>query len=248
MTTPEAALLRQLRLLQLASPTLPVGAFAYSQGLEAAIHAGLVHDERSTADWILGLLAETFARQELPVFAHVYRATEAGQPELVRRWNDVLFAMRASAELQMEDRHLGLALGRILRTLDIPSPFEPAARPPLDGQPTPDPPSAHPPTFTALFAVASAHRMAPPAPELDLPSAMTALAFAWAEAQVSAAVRLVPLGQSAGVRLLAAAGPVIVAAVDVALGLDDDALGASAPLQAILSAHHEIQYSRLFRS
>lgn len=249
MTTTEAALLRQLRLLQLASPTLPVGAFAYSQGLEAAIHAGLVHDERSAARWILGLLAETFARQELPVFARVYRATQAGQPELVRWWNDILFAMRASAELQMEDRHLGLALGRILRTLDIPSPFEPPGRAPLDGQPTPDPPSAHPPTFTALFAVASAHgRPPPPAPELDLPSAMTALAFAWTEAQVSAAVRLVPLGQSAGVRLLSAAGPVIVAAVDVALGLGDDALGASAPLQAILSSHHETQYSRLFRS
>jgi urease accessory protein len=220
-----------LRLLQLASPALPVGAFAYSQGLEAAIHAGLVHDEPSATAWILGLLRETLAYQELPIFARVYRAATAGQPEVVRQWNDVLFAMRASAELQMEDRHLGLALARILQTLDIPSPF-PAATP------------HWPPTFTALFAVASAHR--PGAAELA--SAMHAFAFAWAEAQASAAVRLVPLGQSAGVRLLAQAAPVIAAAVDVGLELDDDALGASAPTQAILSAAHETQYSRLFRS
>ena len=220
-----------LRLLQLASPALPVGAFAYSQGLEAAVHAGLVHDEPSATAWILGLLRETLAYQELPIFARVHRAAQAGQPEVVRRWNDLLFAMRASAELQMEDRHLGLAMARILHTLGIPSPFLPS---------TPH----WPPTFTALFALASAHRPG----AADLVSAMFALAFAWTEAQASAAVRLVPLGQSAGVRLLALAGPVIATAVDLALELDDDALGASAPTQAILSAAHETQYSRLFRS
>jgi urease accessory protein len=209
-----------------------VGAFAYSQGLEAAVHSCLVHDEASATAWILGLLRETLAHQELPIFARIHRAAEAGQAAEIRRWNDMLFAMRATAELQMEDRHLGLAMARNLQTLGIPSPFVPSTTP------------HWPPTFTALFAVASAHRPG----AADLVSAMFAFAFAWAEAQAGAAVRLVPLGQSAGVRLLAQAAPVIAAAVDTALALDDDALGASAPTQAILSAAHETQYSRLFRS
>lgn len=236
-----------LRLLQLASPGLPVGAFAYSQGLEAAVHAGLVCDEPSASAWILGLVQETLCRQELPIFARIHRAAEADQPEAVRRWNDLLFAMRATAELQMEDRHLGLALARVLHTLGIPSPFDPApAHEASDARlrPAQEPEPFWPPTFTALFAVASAHR--PGAAELR--TAMSAFAFAWVEGQASAAVRLVPLGQSAGVRLLAAAAPTIAEAVETALSVDDAELGASAPTLAILSALHETQYSRLFRS
>jgi urease accessory protein len=235
-TSSEPARLGFLRLLQLASPALPVGAFAYSQGLEAAVTAGLVTDEESTADWILGLLGHTLALQELPIFARIHAAAAAGDALAVRRWNDFLFATRTTAELQAEERHLGAALARVLRTLGIESPFAQAA----DAPDAPAPRSI--PTFAGLFAVASAGW------HIDARTAMETFAFTWSESQTSAAVRLVPLGQSAGVRVLARAANEIPRAVEVALSVGEAELGAAAPGQALLSTLHEAQYSRLFRS
>ncbi len=213
-----------LRLLQLASPTLPIGAFAYSQGLEAAVTAGLVTDEASTSRWILGLLLGPVTHLDLPIFARVHACHRAGDTAGVHRWDAVLFASRATAELQAEDRHLASSLGRVLGTLGM----NLAAR------------ASH--TFVATFAQAAAGF------DIDVRWAAEAFAFVWAEGQTSAAVRLVPLGQSAGVRMVAAAGLAIPGAVDRAFALGDDDLGAAAPLQAILSSAHETQYSRLFRS
>jgi urease accessory protein len=225
-----------LRLLQLASPALPVGAFAYSQGLEAAVAAGFVNDEESTARWILGVLAHCLVWQELPIFERLHAAAGAGDAAAVRRWNDLLFATRATAELQAEERHLGAALARVLGTLGIASPFDRVAD-------SSDPrPWRSIPTFAALFAVASA------AWHIDGRTAMEAFAFTWSESQTSAAVRLIPLGQSAGVRVLARAADAIPHAVQVALSVREEDLGAAAPGQALLSTGHETQYSRLFRS
>lgn len=214
-----------MRLLQLASPALPIGAFAYSQGQEAAVAAGIVHDEASAAAWILGLLAGPLAHQDLPIFARLHAAHAARDGAGARRWNDVLFASRASAELQAEDRQLGGAFARVLATLDLPAGLS-------DG----------PTTLAFQFARATAHF------EIDVRQALETFAFTWAEAQASAAVRLVPLGQSAGVRIVARAAEAISGAVTIALTLSDDELGSAAPRLALLSTAHETQYSRLFRS
>jgi urease accessory protein len=214
-----------LRLLQLASPALPVGAFAYSQGLEPAVSAGLVHDQASAGVWLLGLLAGPLAHLDLPVFARLHRAHTAGDRFGVARWNAFLLASRATSELQAEDRQLGAAFARVLATLDVP----------------PDA-GAVPATLAGQFARATVHY------GVDLHTALETFAFMWAEAQTSAAVRLVPLGQSAGVRVLARTGAAIPAAVEQALLLGDDELGGAAPGLALLSTAHETQYSRLFRS
>jgi urease accessory protein len=217
-----------LRLLQLASPTLPIGAFAYSQGLESAVTAGLITDEVTAQSWILGLLQGPVTSLDLAVFVRIHAALVTGDQDRAVYWNDFLFASRATAELQAEDRHLGAALGRVLDTL---------------GLAIPDPrTSGVPATFVSLFARATAHWT------IELRAALAGFAFAWAEAQVSAAVRLVPLGQSSGIRILAEVGRAIPAAVDRALTLPDDEVGGPAPRQAILSSAHETQYSRLFRS
>jgi len=215
-----------LRLLQLASPALPIGAFAYSQGLEPAVSAGLVRDEATAGAWLLGLLAGPLAHQDLPIFARLYRAQADGDPGAAARWDAFLLAGRPTSELQAEDRHLGAALARVLVTLGLPA----------------EAPSGAASTFAGQLARATVHY------DVDLDTALATFAFMWAEAQTSAAVRLVPLGQSAGVRILARAASAIPATVDGALALGDDELGGAAPGLALLSAAHETQYSRLFRS
>jgi urease accessory protein len=149
-------------------------------------------------------------------------------PEDVNAWTAFLVASRPSAELQLEERHLGGALARVLAGLGLREATAWIARADV--------------TYAAMFALA--------ARRWDVPRVAAAhgFAFAWAEAQVSAAVRLVPLGQSAGQRIIAAAAAAIPAAVALALTLPDDELGAVAPRLALASAWHETQYSRLFRS
>jgi urease accessory protein len=177
------------------------------------------------------LLAGPLTTLDLAVFGRIHRAFGAGDTRGAWRWNDFLVASRSTAELQAEDRHLGAALGRVLVTLGI-------ADVERDGGP--GKPAA--PTFVTMFALATARW------KVDARPALEAFAFAWAQAQTSAAVRLVPLGQSAGVRILADAARAIPSLVDRALAIDDDDIGAAAPTQAVLSSGHEVQYSRLFRS
>jgi urease accessory protein len=221
-----------LRLLHLCSPTLPIGAFAYSQGLEGAVTAGWVSDEDAAAAWITGQIGAQLATLDLPLLLRFYEAWGPGPGEAdaltLDAWSAFLAASRPTAELQTEDRHLGGALARVLEGLDLPEARGWMGRSDV--------------SHAALFALAARRWNVP------LAAAAHGFAFAWAEAQTSAAVRLVPLGQSAGQRILVAAAAVIPAAVARALTLPDEELGASAPRLAIASARHETQYSRLFRS
>ena len=217
-----------LRLLQIVSPALPIGAFAYSQGLEQAVSDGWVGDEAQAADWLLGLLAASFATLDLPVLARLIGAWRAGDSAAVAHWSTWLLACRPTQEARAEDRQLGAALARVLEAVGIDDAVVWHTRPQV--------------THAAMFALAAARFAIP------LPDALAGYAFSWAEAVTSAAVRLVPLGQNAGQRLLLAAGAAVRDAVPRALALGDDELGAAAPGQALASARHETLYSRLFRS
>ncbi len=216
------------RLLQLCSPTLPVGAYAYSQGLESAVEQGWVRDEASAGAWILGLLGHTVRRLDLPVFARLHGAWQARDMSAVRRWNARLYASREAAELQREDHQLGAALARLLSDLGL-----------EEAEPWRNAPRV---CFATLFGLAATRW------EIPLPEAATGYAWAWTENQVIAATRLIPLGQTASQRLLVAAGPVIAEAVTDGLTLPEEEIGAAAPGLALASALHETQYSRLFRS
>lgn len=207
-----------LHLLWLASPTLPVGAFSYSEGLEAAVDAGVVHDEATAGDWLLNQLELVQTRAELPLMAAVFRAGEAELPAL----NAWVLQTRESAELLQQSTQMGRSLAAWMRG---------------QGLPVPD---LQPPTWPVLFALAAKARGA------GLEATLHAAAFAWAENLVMAAVRGVPLGQSAGQRLIANLVEAMPAAVASALAAD--APLAFSPGLAILSAAHENQYSRLFRS
>jgi urease accessory protein len=217
-----------MRLLQLVSPALPIGAFAYSQGLEQTVAEGWVTGEDEATDWLRGLLEASFGTLDLPVLARLLVAWRAGEPAVVARWSAWLAACRPTRELRAEDRQLGAALARVLEALGIDE-----AKP-----------------WTTHLHVTHATMFALGATRFGVPlaAALAGYAFSWAEAITSAAVRLVPLGQSAGQRMLAAAGRAIPAVVRRALELPDDELGSAAPGQALASARHETLYSRLFRS
>lgn len=217
-----------LRLLQLASPQLPIGAFAWSTGLEGAVERGWVHDAASLSDWLTGVLGGPLAHQDLPALLRLHAAWSRGDELAVQRWNAWLHATRETAELRAEDRALGQALARLLSSLDIAEAesWRSAARA----------------SYPTLFALAAVRW------QINAASAAQAWAWAWAENQFVAATRLFPLGQTAVQRQLGALLPAIEAAVDYAAGLADAELGFSAPGLALASARHETQYTRLFRS
>lgn len=236
---------RLVHLLKLASPALPVGGFAYSQGLEAAVTAGLVSDEESAAAWLLGLLEDAVGTLDLPVLARLHAAWAASDRARVLRWGAYLLACRPTAELQAEDRHLGGALARVLAALDVAAQVDVDATEGGAGAATRDGRAA---AWSRTLPFASAFACAAAAWNIPVGQALEAYAFVWAEAQTSAAVRLVPLGQTAGLHLAARAMRAIPAIARRAQSLADDQIGAAAPGQALLSAQHETQYSRLFRS
>jgi urease accessory protein len=217
-----------VRLLQLSSPALPVGAFAFSQGLEMAVELGWIEGEAGSRGWLEGVLGEGLAKLDLPVLARLHRCRTAGDDAEFRRWSEYLLASRESLERRLEDEQLGRALARLLVDRGVYG-----AKTPLDDVALP---------HAALFAVAAV--------SFGIPRGETLLgfAFSWAESQVGALSRLVPLGQLAAQRVLTAVANAIPGAVATAEALSDSELGSCLPGLALSSALHETQYCRLFKS
>jgi len=216
----------QLRLMQLISPTLPIGSFAYSQGLEYAVDAGWVNNEEQTRQWIRGQIKNTLSSLDLPVMQRIYHAWKTNDHETILYWNKWLLAAREAKELHDEDTQLGKALLRLVKGLTISFPI------------TDDVEWSYVAVFSYL------------AVEWDIPFVEAANGFlwAWSENQVAAAIKVVPLGQTAGQCILSEVLKDIPGAVEQSLVCDDDDIGMLAPGVAIASALHETQYSRLFRS
>lgn len=220
--------LARLRLWQLISPALPVGAYAYSQGLEYALHAGWLQDEHDVQQWIQGLLQHTLCRLDIPVLQRLYVAWADEDIAAVEHWSAFILAAREARELREEDLHLGRALATLLSELGIAEAvqFKFSSRAP----------------FVNLLALAGVRW------QVALDELAMGLLWTWSENQVAAAIKLVPLGQTSGQKILSAIAQTIPAAVEEGLHLDDAAIGAAAPGLGIASALHETQYSRLFRS
>ncbi len=221
-----------LGLLQLVSPALPIGAFAFSQGLESAFELAWVTDEASLGDWLEGVLEDGLTRCELPVLARLQEAWTVGDGEAIAAWDAWLAANRETAELAAEDSRLGASLARLLASLSLLPTDLPGDEPAL-------PAGAG---YVTLFAWAARVRGVPLRP------ALLGFAWAWLENQLAVACKALPLGHTAAQRLVERLRPALVAAVDEALVLEDDALGPALPGLAMASALHETQYSRLFRS
>jgi urease accessory protein len=217
-----------LRLLQLVSPALPVGAYAYSQGLEQAVQAGWVQDEASARDWIAGVLEHNLGRLDVPLLLRLQRAWQENDQGQVEYWSRYTCAARETAELRSEDHQTGTALARLLADLGISPARAWATHPDVN--------------WPAMFGLAAAHWRVPP------DTAALGYLWAWCENQVAAAIKLVPLGQTAGQRILTHCAARIPAVGRAAAACADEDIGQLAAALVIGSAWHETQYSRLFRS
>lgn len=216
------------RLLHLVSPSLPIGAFTYSQGLEWAVENGWVRDSVSLADWLEGQLSLGLTHTDVPLLARLYGAVQRGDPSEFGHWSAYLLACRETQELRAEERGRGKALATLLPALGIqlPDPWRPGCE------------------------SCQAAGMALAAVTWAIPLQATALGYAWGwlEGQVLAGVKLIPLGQTAGQRLLHRLGHLLPGLVTRGLAVTDGDLGGALPALAIASSRHEQQYTRLFRS
>lgn len=215
------------RLLQLVSPSLPIGAYTYSQGIEWAVEAGWITSAEQLQEWLYGQLWQTQCYLEMPVFLRFYQSWVEQQRDAVKHWNQYLLANRETRELREEEKNRGRAFVAVIQSLHEVSDSD------LDliGK-----------TQQAGFSYAAV--------QWSIPRLQAAygLLWGWLENLVLAAVKAVPLGQNAGQKVLWNLAGEIDAVIERAASLTDDEMGASSMALAIASSQHESQYTRLFRS
>jgi urease accessory protein len=220
-----------VRLLQLASPALPIGAYSYSQGFEWVVAAGGVRDAAAAQVWIGDALELVVAPGEAAVVWRLLNAVQRNDWSQVSEWNDWFRASRETAELRAETEQMGKSLVKLaseLELLDAPARAAAAAMSPV--------------TLPGAYALIVRGF------GLPAPAALTAYVWAWLENQALAAMKTIPLGHSAGQRLLVHLGARIPAAVALARSIADEDVSSFAPGLALASSLHETQYTRLFRS
>ena len=215
-----------LRLLQLSSVSLPVGGYAFSQGMEYAIDKGWVTKQAQVADWTQLQLLQSLARVDLPVWRLAMAAWAQRDEARIIELNDLILACRETKELRLNDTAMGEALARLLRSLEIETPFL----------------RLEDISFVVLFAIAATHW------QVEFDSAALGFSWSWLENQIAAATKLVPLGQTQAQLLLGELQPTLSEAIALSKTIDEDDIGAGLPAVAIASCLHETQYSRLFRS
>ena len=226
--TPAAAL---LQLMWLASPALPVGGFSYSEGLESAVESARVTNEATASAWLLDQLHLSLARSDIAVVSRAFKAWQRSDLGSITELNAWVTSTRETSETRQQTEQMGRSMVEWLKNRGLADEriaqlgaLKPA------------------PTWPVAFALAAVQTGAP------LREALLSFAFGWAENMVQAALKAVPLGQNAGQRVLAALSAQIPVAVDHAAQLMESERQAFTPMLAILSAQHETQYSRLFRS
>jgi urease accessory protein len=222
------------RLIAWLSPAFPVGGFSYSHALEAACEAGIVRDRTSLRDYVTAALEHGAGRGDAMLFAATHRAITAGDEEAFLWAAERAAAMRGSAELALECNAQGAAFVTTVA----------ATWPDLDIRRLRDLLQSH--EIVAAYPVAVA--LCAGVSGVDLRAALIAYLQAFSSALVTAGVKLIPLGQTDGQRIVAELEPVVETAADAGLSRPLDDLGAAAPMIDLLSMRHETQYTRLFRS
>lgn len=223
-----------LRLMQLSSVSLPIGGYAFSQGMEYAIDIGWIKNQNAVADWIRLQLSESIARIDLPILQRAMQACQTENWTYLQELNDLALACRETKELRLTDTAMGEALKRLLKNLG----FDEELKAFLGEEFK----QSDEVSFVCLFALAAQTW------NISYPMAALGFCWSWLENQVAAATKLVPLGQTQSQHLLSELQQDIPPAISLADTIEEDDIGASLPTIAIASARHEEQYSRLFRS
>ncbi|RYX94250.1 MAG: urease accessory protein UreF [Comamonadaceae bacterium] len=218
-----------LQLIWLASPALPVGGFSYSEVLEAAVDRAGVTTEAAASDWLADQLHLALSRGDLAIAAQAVTAWRGADLERIRTLNAWVLQTRETSELRLQTTQMGRSLVEWMRNHAL-------AQDKVEWLAKSDP------TYPIAFALAASQT------EAAVRDCLLAFAFGWAENMMQAALKAVPLGQASGQRILARLAAEIPPAVDSAMSLGDEDRQAFSPMLAILSAQHETQYSRLFRS
>lgn len=220
------------RLMSWLSPSYPVGAFSYSHGVEQAVEAGLVHDRATLAVWIGGILGQGAGASDGVLLAGAWRAAMARDETGLLDLASLCSAWRASSELALESAGQGRAFLTATRAA-WPDPFLDRLAAAIGESEI-----GYPVAFGLAAGLAS----------IPLHAALVGYFQAFAANLVSAAVRLIPLGQTDGQRALQALMPDVIAAADLALTAELEETGTAAPMVDWTSMRHETQYTRLFRS
>ena len=219
------------RLMAWLSPAYPTGAFSYSSGIEWAIEAGDINDAATLRAWLTVMIAEGSILCDAVFFAHVFRAAAEGSTAALREVGELAVAFASSKERHLETTAQGRAFLDVTRAA-----WPSAALGRLEA--LADNGIALP---IAVGAACAGH-------DIPLAPALQCYVQAAAANLVSAGVRLIPLGQSGGQRVLAALEPVVAATVERALNTGLDDVGSAAVRADLASIRHETQYTRLFRS
>ena len=227
MSTESNGRLALARLLQLVSPSLPIGAYSYSQGIEWAVEAGWIKNREDLRQWMLGLIETGMQYVDLPVLKRMLLAWQSSDIEQLYTWNDFLIASRETRELRLEEQQRGKAFAQLLITLE---------------------PEAEEYRSIIEKSQIAGYSFACCQWHIDLPKAASGLIWSWLENQVLSAVKAIPLGQTDGQKIIFELSTLIPDIVSRADLLVDDDLGASSFALAIASAQHETQYTRLFIS
>ncbi len=222
--------LARVRLLQMTSQAFPIGGYSHSYGLEAAVESALVRDEASLQTWITGVLAYSIGKYEIPLLHQMSDAWLALDSMGLSRLNERFLAARESAEMRSATVQTGFSMRSLLAALpELPDFLQDTLR------------GLHEPTLPCVWSGAAA--------AWAIPASDSAAAYlwSWAENQVLVGMKTVPMGQSAGQRVLLKIGGQIAELAEHESSMND-ALSNFAPGLAIQCARHETQYSRLFRS
>ena len=222
----EDANLSLLRLLQLSSASLPIGAYAFSQAMESAVQSGWISDSDDARQWLSLQMTHSIASVDAPILLRLMRSLDRDDLETFVYWNAYSLACRESKELRLADVEMGAAMKRLLENVDLSFPCI----------------NRREICFCAGFAVAAVQWKILPR------MALTGLFWSWLENSIAAAVKLVPLGQNAAQRLIGELLPIIQPAIDKAELMDDRFVGSGLPAIGMASAWHESQHTRLFRS
>lgn len=225
MSDPQAL----LKLLQLASPALPVGAFSYSEGLETLVEQGALSSSQALEHWLTQELKHGSVRLEAAVMLRAHRAFAAGDGLALQSWNQWLSAIRETEELRQQSWQMGRALVRMLEQM------EPELQGAISMLGTPC-------NFAIAFGLTAAHW------QIEAEASILGYLQSWATNLVNAAIKLVPLGQTAGQQLLLRLYPTLAAASQTVMALTDEQLESSGWGLGLASMQHETLYTRLFRS